>query len=115
VERGGRELLRQERRDVGAPAAVALGVQQPWGHTWKGAAWVVLRWERGGVGAPTAAAARAAWNLHAAVALGFSPVRGLGGKWKCVRSVGRETSGQLAVQRLEKIHVPRCVPMTNEI
>jgi hypothetical protein len=88
------------------------------------------RVERGGLGGPTAGkgrcgsscggrgtgrGARAAWNLHVVATLGFGPVRGLGGKWKCVRSIRRETGGQLAVQRLEKFHVPRCVPMTNEI
>jgi hypothetical protein len=86
--------------------------------------------ERGGMGGPavgkgqcgsscggrgTGGGAWAAWNLHAAAALGFNPARGLGGKWKCVRSVRRETGGQLVVQRLEKIRVPRCVPTANEI
>jgi hypothetical protein len=66
-------------------------------------------------GRGTGGGARAAWNLHAAAALGFGPASGLGGKRKGARSVGRETGGQLAVQHLEKIHAPRCVPTTNEI
>jgi hypothetical protein len=45
---------------LGAPAAAVLGVRRLWGRVWKGAAWEVLRWERGSVGAPVAAAARAA-------------------------------------------------------
>jgi hypothetical protein len=115
---------------LGAPAAGKARRGSSCGSGARGLVAMGARVERGGLGGPTAGkgrcgssyggrgtsgGARAAWNLHVVVTLGFSPVRGLGGKWKCVRSIGRETGSQLAVQRLEKFHVMRRVPTTNEI